>query len=159
MSHDEPDPDRSPSVLVRAARSTVGRESTTFGFSILVTATFGLLQSARGSPSAPRIFAFAMGAVLSFTVLEAVLSRGFRRPMPQHHTQVMALGTAFNLISVAVGLASALAMLRVVHGWWCWPTTPFVSGVCYLLAESLEAAVAERALARSGDPVASDVDA
>ena len=32
--------------LARSMRSTVGRESTTFGFSIIVTVVFGLVQSA-----------------------------------------------------------------------------------------------------------------
>lgn len=33
--------------LARSMRSTVGWESTTFGFSILVTVTFGILQARR----------------------------------------------------------------------------------------------------------------
>jgi hypothetical protein len=106
MPDDEGQPHRSPYLLVRSMRSTVGRESTTFGFSILVTVTFGMLQRTQGSPTVTEIFLYAIGAVLSFSTLQAVLSRGFRRPMPQHHTQVLALGTALNIVSVLGGLAS-----------------------------------------------------
>ena len=88
--------------VLRSVRSTVGRESTPFGFSILVTVTFGLVQSIHGSPGPPQIFAYAAGAVMSFTLLEGVLCRGFRRPMPQHATQTLTLGTSLNVVSVVV---------------------------------------------------------
>ncbi|MGY2081837.1 hypothetical protein [Modestobacter sp. SYSU DS0657] len=41
--------------LIRTMRSTVGRESTTFGFSILVTAACGVLQVTQGAPDLPRV--------------------------------------------------------------------------------------------------------
>ena len=84
MSSNAYEPEDRP--VLRGFRSTVGRESTTFGFSILVTVTFGLLQTLHGSPDVARIFLFAVGAVMSFTLLEGMLSKGFRTPMPQHHT-------------------------------------------------------------------------
>jgi hypothetical protein len=139
-------------------RSTVGRESTTFGFSILVTVTFGMLQVTLGSATVPKIAIYAMGAVLSFSLLEAALSRGFRRAMPQHHTQVLALGTAFNLVSVLLGLGSARLVAGLLDGWPAWLLAPFVAGVVYLLAESVEDALAERVLARAGDRDAAEVE-
>ncbi|MGY1834943.1 hypothetical protein ACI79P_07530 [Blastococcus sp. SYSU DS0510] len=143
--------------VVRGLRSTVGRESTTFGFSILVTVTFGVCQVTQGSPDLARIYLYAAGAVLSFTLLEGILSRGFRRPMPQHPTQTLALGTSMNMLSVLVGLGAA----TLVSVWFShlavWALAPFVAGVGYLVTESLEAALAERILVSSGDPEAQDV--
>lgn len=158
MGQPEAQAHQSPYALVRAMRSTVGRESTTFGFSILVTAVFGLLQSVDGSPRPPQIIAYAMGAVMSFTLLEAVLSNGFRAPMPQHPTQTMALGTSLNFVSVGSGMAAAWGLSAMVIGWWVWAIAPFVAGVAYLLAESVEAALAERLLKQSGDDNADDVE-
>jgi hypothetical protein len=136
--------------LVRGMRSTVGRESTTFGFSILVTVTFGVLQTTEGSPDLPRVFLYAVGAVMSFTVLEGVLSSGFRRPMPQHPTRTMARGTSLNVLSVLVGMGAALLLAQ----WWShvalWAVAPFAAGIGYLLTESIESAVAERLLVSSG---------
>ena len=63
----QPEADGVGRTVVRGMRSTVGRESSTFGFSILVTVTFGLLQTMEGSPDTPRIFLYAVGAVMSFT--------------------------------------------------------------------------------------------
>jgi hypothetical protein len=149
---------RSPSAVVRGLRSTVGRESTTFGFSILVTVTFGLLQTTEGSPDVARIFLFAIGAAMSFTLLEGVLSRGFRRSMPQHRTRVQAVGTGLNVVSVVGGLAVAWAVGAATGHVAVWAVAPFLAGVVYLVLESLETAVGERLLAASGDRSAEDVD-
>ena len=146
-----------PGVVRRGMRSTVGRESTTFGFSILVTAAFGLLQTMRGSPDVGRVFLFAIGAVASFTVLEAVLSRGFRGPMPQHDSRVLAVGTSMNLLSVVGGLGLCWVMVRLVPTAAVWAVATFLGAVAYLLLESAETAVAERVAARTGDADASEV--
>lgn len=143
--------------LVRSLRSTVGRESTTFGFSILVTVTFGALQSTQGSPKTPEIFVYAIGAVMSFTLLEGLLSRGFRRPMPQHATQTLTLGTSVNVVSVVAALAAAWGFSQVTSGLLAWAGAPLVAGLVYLLLESLEEAMAERVLVASGDADAAKV--
>ena len=144
-------------VVVRSLRSTVGRESTTFGFSILVTVTFGLVQSVEGPPSTSQIFLYAVGAVMSFTLLQGLLSRGFRRPMPQHATQTLALGTSLNLLSVVAGLGGAWGWVTLTQGWLAWVGSPLVAGIVYLLLESLEEAAAERVLTATGDDDAARV--
>lgn len=149
---------RRPGGLRRGLRSTVGRESTTFGFSILVTVAFGLLQATEGAPGTGRVFLFAAGAALSFTVLEGVLSRGFRGPMPQHHTQVQAVGTSMNLLSVLGGLAVAWLTARSISHPVVWAVTPFLGATVYLVLESVETALGERFLAARGDRQAEDVD-
>ena len=156
MSKDRAD-DRHGGAVLRGLRSTVGRESTTFGFSILVTVTFGLLQTVVGSPDVARIFLFAGGAVLSFTLLEGVLSRGFRTPMPQHRTQVQAAGTSMNLLSVLGGLGVAWLAARSTSHLAVWAAAPFLAASVYLLLESAETALGERILAAAGDPQADDV--
>ncbi|HAQ60276.1 MAG TPA: hypothetical protein DCR63_08015 [Microbacterium sp.] len=144
-------------VLKRAMRSTTGRESTTFGFSILVTVTFGLTQAVEGSPTVPDIFLYATGAVLSFTVLEGVLSRGFRDPLPQHRTEVLTIGTSLNLLSVIAGMGSGLLIATLFTGGWAWVIAPFAATLVYLLLESAETALGERIRARQGDPHAEEV--
>lgn len=157
MAKDDED-GRSSSTVVRGLRSTVGRESTTFGFSILVTVSFGMLQVTEGSPDVGTIFLFATGAVLSFTLLEAVLSRGFRRPMPQHRSNVLALGTSLNLVSVLGGLGATWLAGTLLSHPAVWALAPFLAGVVYLLLESLETALGERVLTGAGDEDADDVE-
>ncbi|MFC3300791.1 hypothetical protein FJV46_05840 [Arthrobacter agilis] len=143
--------------FVRASRSTIGRESTTFGFSILVTVVFGLLQKLEGSPSLGAIVVYAVGAVLSFTLLEGVLSRGFTAPMPQHRTQTLAVGTSMNLLSVLAGMGAAFLTGATLSGLWAWALAPFLGSIAYLAAESLETMVGERILRARGDTTADEV--
>jgi hypothetical protein len=152
------DPHEIPTNLAdRSLRSTVGRESTTFGFSILVTVTFGVVQHGLGTPGLGELFLYAIGAVLSFTVLEAIGSRGFRRTMPQHGTRTVALGTALNLCSVLGGLGVALGVVRLHEGSASWAVAPFLGGVAYLLLEAAETAFAERVASRRGTDVAEEM--
>jgi len=142
------DSGRSDYALVRGLRSTAGRETTTFGFSILVTVTFGLMQTTQGSPDTRRIFLYAVGAVLSFTVLNGLLSRGFRAHLPQHDSEVQVAATSLNLLSVVAGLGAAWALAGNVSGVAVWAIAPFVAGVVYLLTESVEETIAEQVLER-----------
>jgi hypothetical protein len=145
--------------LTRSARSTVGRESTTFGFSIMITVSFGVVQSRHGSPSTLELMLYAGGAVMSFTLLEGMLSHGFRRPMPQHHTRVITLGTALNLVSVLAAVSAALGVAEAVGAATTWALAPFVAGLVFLAFESLEEAVAERLLQTIDDDRADEVEA
>lgn len=143
--------------VLRAMRSTIGRESTTFGFSILITVTFGVLQTLHGTPVMVEIFIYAAGAVLSFTLLEGFLSRGFLHPMPQHHTGVQAMGTSLNLLSVGLALGAALFIGTVVTNMAAWFLAPFTASIIYLVLESAEIALAERILRARGDAQADEV--
>lgn len=151
------DSGRSKHALVRGLRSTAGRETTTFGFSILVTVTFGLLQKMQGSPDTLRIFLYAVGAVLSFTVLNGALSRGFRAHLPQHDSEVLVAATSMNMVSVVVGLGVAWALAGSLEGAAVWAIAPFVAGVVYLLTEGVEETIAEQVLDRFGDRGAEEV--
>ena len=56
-------------------RASVRNNASAYGFSVTITASFGLLTSALGTPTAPEIFAFAGGAVAAFALVELVVSR------------------------------------------------------------------------------------
>ncbi|MGX5358241.1 hypothetical protein [Kocuria sp. KH4] len=152
MGTDQADQHGMRPTTLRALRSTVGRESTTFGFSILVTVTFAVMQNLHGTPGMAEIFAYAAGAVLSFTVLEGLLSGGFRRPMPQHPTQTLALGTSMNVLSVGLGMGAGWLVGTLLTGLLAWILAPLTGSIVYLLLESAEAAIAEKILLAKGDP-------
>lgn len=61
-----------------------------------------------------RLLLYATGAVLSFSVLTGALSRGFRAPVPQHPSEVVAFGTGLNLVSVVIGVLTAMGMAKVI---------------------------------------------
>lgn len=100
---------------------------------------------------------FAVGAVLSFTLLEGVLSKGFRAAMPQHHTHVQALATAMNLVSVLAGLGAARVVASTISHSSVWALAPFLGATVYLVLEGAETALAERVAADAGDGQARDL--
>ena len=143
--------------LDRAFRGAVGREATAFGFSIVISATFALVQLEHGSPARWDIVLFAVGAGASFVLLTGVASRGFRRPLPQHRSEVIGLAAGLNLISVMVGVATAMGAAAILGPGPAWPLSPLLAATAYLLVESLEELFAERALAAQGEGTAESV--
>lgn len=154
----EPPEDRAPrNVVDRAARSTVGGESTAFGFSIMITVTFAAVQRKHGTPEVADLLLFAICAVSAFTVVEAVLSRGFRESLPEHASSVQTLGTAMNLISVAAAVAIAIALSALIGGDAAWLVCPAAAALVYLGFETVEIVAAERIQAARGNRQAADV--
>lgn len=100
--------------------------------------TYSLLQSTEGPPTTPQIFAYAIGAVMSFTILGGLSSGGFRRPMPQHATQTMTLGTSLNVLSVTGAMAGSWVFAKVTQGLVAWAGAALIGGLVYLLLESVE---------------------
>jgi hypothetical protein len=71
--------------------------------------------------------------------------------MPQHATQTMTLGTSLNAVSIVAGLGAAWGLAAVTPRTHRVDGCPFLAGFVYLTMESLEEAIAERLLVRSGD--------
>lgn len=128
----------------RGLRRAVRSDATAFGYSILITSTFGVVDLQVGDPSVLRLFAFAVGATLGFAVLEAVASRGFRVRIREERSDVVLVGTAFAPVSVSLGLATALGAVAVVAGTWAWFAAPCAATVVYVLVAGAQLAAARR---------------
>lgn len=125
------------------ATSTVNNSSA-FGFSVMITATFGLLNHLHSTPAAGQVALFALGAVFAIAAIEAGVSRGFRRRPHPHPSNVVLLGTAGNLGSVAVALGAAYLAGRLLPTPLAWPLAPLLAAAVYVLAEAGVLALAER---------------
>jgi hypothetical protein len=77
-----------------------------YGYSVTITATFGILSAVANSPRVTEIFAFAGGAVVAFALVEAVASGGFKHRLEDEPSQVKALGGSISVISVGAAGAS-----------------------------------------------------
>lgn len=130
--------------LRRGIVSSSVNNSSAFGFSILITSAFGMLNTFEGSPSALDIVLFALGAAVPFSVLEAIASRGFRRRPQTQGKEVIMLGTAANVLSIAVALAVTYLAAKLLHGPPSWGISPLFASTVYMLVEAVELATAER---------------
>jgi hypothetical protein len=129
---------------LRALGSSVRGNSTAFGFSIMITLTFGAVQSLRGTPSLAELVLFGLGAALAVGAFEAAVTRGFRESVEKVSERADMLGTALNFASVAGAVGAAIGIAELVGGVVIWPLAPAVAATVYVLVEAAEIFVAER---------------
>lgn len=138
----------------RAVSTSVRGNSTAFGFSIMITVSFGMLWHLRGEPTVPEMLLFGAAAALGVALLEGTLTRGFRARAEQAPPEVRMLGTAMNFVSVSAGVAAALGVGELMDGLPVWPAGAFAAALTYIIAESIEILIAEEVQAARGDPAA-----
>jgi hypothetical protein len=130
---------------VRGLRSAARNNASAYGYSVTITATFGILNVVAAT-TVLEIFAFAGGAVLAYALVDGVASGGFRHgPRDEEPSEVTALGSSISFVSVGVALLVALVEAQLVGGWVAWPLGAFSATVAYLLLLALEIGLAERA--------------
>ncbi|MQA15175.1 MAG: hypothetical protein GEV09_13690 [Pseudonocardiaceae bacterium] len=126
-------------------RTTLRQNATAYGFSISITAAFGLVTSSHQQASFPlQSVLFAGGAVVAFLLVELVASRLFKRGGRTEPESVVMISGAVDALSVlaSLGAASALSQLPGIASW---PLTGFAVTLVYLLVGGLDVLVARRA--------------
>ncbi|MEY8038006.1 hypothetical protein AB8O55_01215 [Saccharopolyspora cebuensis] len=132
--------------------------SAAFGFSIMITSSYGALNQLVGSPSLADIVGFAMSAAAAFTLLQAVTTRGFRRRLGAAPRAVVLLGTAFDIVSVALGLGMAVLVALTVPRGAAWPVAALLAVLVFALSQAVELMIAARLERLRGEPGAEDPD-
>src|SRR5215216_4188758 len=122
-----------------AARENVSA----YGYSVTITASFGLLNVIVGSPTALEIFIFAGGAILGVALVEAVVSGGFRHRLAEEPSRVRALGGSISFFSVGLALLAVLLVGQLVGGFLAWALGSFLATLLFLLIFALEIGLAE----------------
>lgn len=135
----------------RAVGTSVHGNAPAFGFSIMITCSFGVVSTLRVPPTIPDIFLFGIGAAVSLALLEGLVSRGFRDRLDEAPEEVQLFGTAMNFLSVAAGVLVTLATAWLVTGVLAWPLAGFLAAMAYALTESSEIMLAQRVQAKRGD--------
>jgi hypothetical protein len=130
---------------VQGLRTGIRNNSTAYGYSILATVAFAALSSRAGSPELLDLFLFVAGGCLGFGLVEVVASRGFRDQLRGDRSDVVVIGSAIDLLSVAAGLAAVVGVTALAGGRVAWLAGPLTATVVYLLVNGLEMAFARRA--------------
>jgi hypothetical protein len=128
---------------VRGFHASATNNAAAYGYSVTITATFGVLSTTRGTPGVMQILAFVAGAVLAFAVVEAVASGGYRHEMEEEPSSIRALGSSISVFSVGGALGLVFALTWLVGGVAVWPLRSFLATVSYLLAFALEITIAD----------------
>lgn len=128
----------------RGLHSSAVGNAAAYGYSVTITATFGILSTTRGIPGAPEILAFVVGAVVAVALVEALASGGFRHEIEDEPSTVRALGSSISVTSVGGSLGIVFAAERLLGGFAIWPLGSLLATSSYLFAYALEIAVADR---------------
>jgi hypothetical protein len=128
---------------LRGLHTSARENVSAYGYSVTITASFGLLSATEGSPGVPAIFSFAGGAVLAVALVEAAASGGFRHRLEEEPSRVRALGGSISFASVGLALAAVFLTGSLTGGLLAWPLGAFLATLVFLLVFALEIGLAE----------------
>lgn len=131
--------------LGHGLRASLRNNGQAYGFSVSITVSAAMLNVEAKASGVAHLIYFAIGAALPFSFLEALATRGFRKPLEQEPSTVTALGISLSIVSVATSVSLAWATAHFVGGLLAWPLTGFVVSAVYPTAAGLELAVAQAA--------------
>lgn len=126
---------------LRGLGMTARNNGLAFGYSITATASFGVLDRTDGPATVGRIFLFVLGSGVAFALVSGVVTRGFRQRVEREPPVVLALATAFALISTSAGVGVAAVLGAVVGGWAAWLLGSLLPTWAYLAVSALEIAL------------------
>jgi hypothetical protein len=131
--------------LIRGMRTSVRNNSAAYGYSVTITATFGVLSALDAGPGIPNVFLFLAGAALAFTAVELIASKGFSVTDHAQPEEVVLIATTFDVFSIATAVGAACLVGWALEGWAAWFVGSLAATWVYMTAVGLELALAERA--------------
>lgn len=123
-------------------RTTLRENATAYGYSVTITATFGITATQHAQYAGPiQVLLFAAGAAAAFLLTEAVASRFFRRAGDPEQPLTSMLAGAVDVLSIlsAVAAGSVLAYIPTEVGW---AAASFGATAVYLLVGAVDVLVA-----------------
>lgn len=122
--------------------SAVSGNAQAFGFSILITVTYGMVSVSNGTPARAELFGFALAAVAAFTMLNLVIAwLSHKIPTDSVSTRVRLVATATDFLAVGAGVGAAAGVTAAIIGWPAWVVAPAVASLVYVLIQAVELAV------------------
>lgn len=114
-----------------------------FGYSILITVSYGIASTSRPPPVMGELFAFAMSAVAAFSLLNVVVAWfAGRESGALRSKRALLVATATDFFAVGAGLAAAFGISLTCSGFAAWVLIPFVAGLTYMLVQAIELGLA-----------------
>lgn len=130
-------------------RTTLRENATAYGYSVTITATFGVTATQHAQHGGPvQVLLFAAGAAAAFFLIEGMASRFFRRAGDPEQPLTSMLAGATDVLSIlmAVAAGSALAYIPSEAGW---AAASFGATTVYLLVGAIDVLLARYLAHRS----------
>jgi hypothetical protein len=136
--------------FVRGLGESTKHNSLAYGYSLALTGTFGLLAILDRTPHVLDILLFGIGGSVTFTIMNAAVTRGFTVRVAEEPPIVRALSTSLGVVSVSGALGVAALVAWGLEGWAGWLLGPFAASATYLLLSGAEFVLARAARAIRG---------
>jgi uncharacterized membrane protein len=130
--------------------TSVRNNASAYGFSVIITASFGFLTSGDPGFSGFAVLLWGLGAGAGFGTVTVGVWRIFRRQGGKEAEEVVLLESLFAVLAIAVSIAVAYGASHVA-GLGAWPLTGFLATVAYLVVEGADVFAAAR-MAQGRDP-------
>lgn len=144
----EQQPERAVQLFGRAVRTALRNNATAYGFSISITAAYGLVNAVAGPARPVETVSFAAGAALAFIIVGAVFLTWFRAGRLPESGQVATISGGVDLLSVIGAVAAAFGLAHL-PGYSAWPVTALGTVSVYLLIGGLDVLIARAAAKRT----------
>lgn len=109
-----------------------------YSYSVTITALFGVIVDESGGPNVAQCFLYVVGAGVAFAVVNAAVTHWFSQRLPRERSDVVALGTAISLFSMAAGLGLGTLVAWFAGPWVAWPLAPLAMSIGFLLLAGIE---------------------
>jgi hypothetical protein len=109
-----------------------------YAYSATATALFGVLQHEDGGPNIGQAFVFVAGTGVAFALVNASLTNWFSARLPREPSEVVALGTAISVVSMAAGLGLGSLVAWQLEAWAAWAVAPLVTSIGFMLLAGIE---------------------
>ena len=113
-----------------------------YSYSATTTALFGVISDESGIPNVGECFLFVVGAGVAFAIVNAAVTQGFSERLPREPSEVVALGTAISVFSMAAGLGAGTLVAWLAGPWIAWPLAPLAASIGFILLSGLEMGLA-----------------
>ena len=115
-----------------ALQVTMRNTAAAYGYTLSTAATLSLLTEMSGKPDVGRLFLFALGGIVAFALLEAVLA-SLGSPTAEAPEQAVPFAGALNAASVAAALGTAILVAHFVRSSVAWFLAPLGTTSIYML--------------------------
>ena len=110
-----------------------------YSYSAMTTALFGVLQHDKGGgPNLGQAFLFIVGAGAAFAIVNAAVTNWFSQRLPKEPSEVVALGTAISVFSMAAGLGLGGLVGWGVSPYIAWPIAPLAASIGFMILSGIE---------------------
>ncbi|MCF6522679.1 hypothetical protein [Streptomyces sp. JJ36] len=125
----------------RAVRTALRDNATAYGFSLSVTAAYGLVSGAQGPASPLETVTFAVTGAAAFLLVGLAALLGVRPERLGEDEREQTLSGGLDVLSVIAAVLTAYALSRV-PGFAAWPLTGVGTVTVYLLVGALDVLLA-----------------